>query len=228
MVFLVADGERYDNVYLTERQRGDGSTEDPSMTEMTDFTELFAGFNTRDLQAAAFLITGLPVRRNESRANAEHRVVRAMQQEKDARLTLDNLPSLLKSRNHIEAAASLKEALDKMASEQAKPVEIKVSEEEIVDLDGVILAAQAASAAQLDNTQTQEPKAPKLPRPGTKSRMVFDMLCRPHGATNDELFKATGINGGWAVDARRYADRLGMAFVKEGAGKGVRLILRQP
>jgi hypothetical protein len=64
----------------------------------------------------------------------------------------------------------------------------------------------------------------RLPAPGTKLRMVFDLMRRPGGTTNREIYAATRIDASWAVDGRRWAERHGLTFTRteEIGPKGIK------
>lgn len=63
----------------------------------------------------------------------------------------------------------------------------------------------------------------KIPREGTKHRILFDLLTRPRGATLKELNKATGWEA-WSYvgDTTRLAERAGLTPHWEGSGENRR------
>jgi hypothetical protein len=56
---------------------------------------------------------------------------------------------------------------------------------------------------------------PRLPAPGTKHRLAFDLMRRPGGVTNKEICEATDIYGSWAAEGRDWAQRFGLRFASK-------------
>src|SRR5205085_839312 len=67
-----------------------------------------------------------------------------------------------------------------------------------------------------------------IPRPGTKDRILFDLLTRPEGATLHELNRATGWSAySYINDTKRLAERCGLTPHWTGGGGSRRFWIDQ-
>ena len=127
--------------------------------------------------------------------------------------------------------AGRQEAAARIAAAAAEPVELPtfLKPHSAASVPGAADAApaapKAASAARTAATGPSAREARTVPKEGTKTRLIFDMLCRPEGATAREI-AAAGVAGvsvkAYAVDfAKSFG--LAMACEKEGAVDRCRL-----
>ena len=210
----------------------------------------FATFSTKALQCVAGILSGKTPTRSESRANAQKRVERLLDAEADRQRTLENLPSLLRSRGFAEEAAKLEDATGTHEADETLESEPR-PEPEPVGVESEEFAAQAMAAAERAMAEAaeaqdalpepapaqprrarkaatpREPKAgPQYPKEGTKARLVLDMMRRDGGVLNSAICEAVGFRCSFAINGRKAAQHYGLVFRQEREGREMRFWLR--
>lgn len=82
----------------------------------------------------------------------------------------------------------------------------------------------AGAAAKASEKSAPKPAAAEAdgPRPGSKSRITFDLMRRPDGVTQKESAEAGGMNENLNDVVARFAERYGFAVTRKQDGRSVR------
>ncbi len=115
---------------------------------------------------------------------------------------------------------------------QAQAAAAKAAAQAQSDLDADLLAqAEAAIAASLEVSAAAHVATvagPRLPRPGSKLRVVLDLMLRDGGALTQEICDAVDIQCSWAINGRKWAEKFGWEFATVRDGRKVRCVMTVP
>lgn len=130
----------------------------------------------------------------------------------------DDLWSAEQIASHAEAIGR-RHAREKERAEAAAEAEPKAAEPGAAEAE-----APASDAGEALSREMK--KRAKLPKEGTKTRIMLDMMRRPEGTTRPEIVEAGGIDVSLVGFQREWAERYGLKAETTKEGRQTRYFLR--